>query len=278
MFLPLSFRQYVGKKIKGNKWIAKVVSHLNYAKLLRSLQKLDTKKPIDFDRFNIAVYSQAGEDGILFLLTHILPVKGKYCVEFGVEDATECNTRLLIEKFNWQYLHMDGGNYSTTKTKIQKEFITAENINFLFEKYNVPNDLDILCVDIDYSTYYVLEAIHPRYRPSIIVVEYNASLGYTDSLVVKRQDDRMWDGSVYFGASLKALTLLLNERGYSLVYCDRKGISCYFILTSLTEIITIPHLNNLEKLYRKPQYGMRNEFGYKGHPPAKNGDIFLEIK
>tara|TARA_Y100001935_G_C17281180_1_gene497571 strand:- start:1118 stop:1249 length:132 start_codon:yes stop_codon:yes gene_type:complete len=43
---------------------------------------------------------------------------------------------------------MDGGNENDA-INLKKEFITAENINELFEKYNVPESFDLLSIDID---------------------------------------------------------------------------------------------------------------------------------
>lgn len=275
--LPLSFRQYWGRKFKENKIVSKITAERNYSKLSERLDTLSSECPVDLDRFNIKVFSQAGEDGVLACLMKLIKPRSNFCVEFGVEDASECNTRLLIEKYKWRYLHMDGSFYKDAKTDIKTEFITAVNINLLFDKYNVPADLDILCVDIDYSTYYVLEALDEKYKASVVVVEYNASLGPSEVKVVKRQDDRMWDGTMYFGASLKAITNLLNKRDYSLVYCDQYGISAFYVLNSVLSNIKIPNVNNIDKIYREPRYGQRNGNTYLGHPPARDGDNFITI-
>ena len=38
---------------------------------------------------------------------------------------------------------------------LYKEFITKDNINDLFKKYNVPNKFDVLSIDIDYNDLWV---------------------------------------------------------------------------------------------------------------------------
>jgi hypothetical protein len=68
------------------------------------------------------IYSQNGEDGILLRILEILGLlpgstvqdittgeggrRGGYYVEFGVEDGTQCNTRILRERFNYTGLLM----------------------------------------------------------------------------------------------------------------------------------------------------------------------------
>ena len=92
------------------------------------------------------VYSQNGEDGILLWILSELGMlddrkdtasQSRYFVEFGVEDGYECNTRFLRERFGWQGLLMDGSN-TNASLNLQQEFITAEGINELFDKYSVP--------------------------------------------------------------------------------------------------------------------------------------------
>jgi hypothetical protein len=62
-----------------------------------------------------------------------------------------------------------------------------------------------------------------------VVVEYNALLGPDRALRVKPDPDREWDGSLYFGASLKSLEQLGRRRGYSLVGCDLSGVNAFFV-------------------------------------------------
>lgn len=47
------------------------------------------------------VYSQNGEDGVLEAIFAAIGVTNRFFVEFGCEDATECNTAFLLEQ-GWQ--------------------------------------------------------------------------------------------------------------------------------------------------------------------------------
>lgn len=105
------------------------------------------------------VFSQQGADGVLHRLLSDLgaPTGGSY-VEFGTQDATECNTRLLRERCGWRGLLMDG-DHQNASIGLQREFLSAENILELFGKYGVPTSLDILSLDINGNEYHILDRV-----------------------------------------------------------------------------------------------------------------------
>jgi hypothetical protein len=174
------------------------------------------------------IYSQNGEDGIIEFLLDSIGIENRYYVEFGVQDAAECNSRYLRERCHFSGLLMDG-SFSNHSIHLFKEFVTKENINQLFEKYKVPCKFDLLSIDIDYNDLWVWRAIHPRYAPNIVVIEYNATFPPPISVTVPYQPDERWDGTSFFGASLSALNLVAEEKGYSLVYCENLGVNAFFV-------------------------------------------------
>jgi hypothetical protein len=129
----------------------------------------------DLRRFERNWYSQNGEDGILRIIFEKIGVTNRFCVEFGVQDGRECNTRYLLETAGWSGLRMDGGDHSACYGQVHKEFITAENICSVFDKYAVPREFDLLSIDIDGNDYWVWRALE-GYTPRVVVIEYNASL------------------------------------------------------------------------------------------------------
>ena len=48
-----------------------------------------------------SVFSQVGEDGIIQAAFQCMGTTSKYFVEFGVEDGSQCSTRLLRERHGW---------------------------------------------------------------------------------------------------------------------------------------------------------------------------------
>ena len=97
------------------------------------------------------VFSQNKEDGVIKKLNILLnKTHNGFYVEFGTEDAQECNTRYLRENFDWHGLLMDG-SHENLAINLHKEDITHSNILGLFEKYNVAENFDLLSEDTDYA-------------------------------------------------------------------------------------------------------------------------------
>lgn len=194
---------------------------------------------VELEFFERKVFSQNGEDGIIESLLTVIGIKNKYYVEFGVESGIECNTRHLRENLGFTGLLMDG-RHEDHSIGLHKEIVNAENINDLFSKYNVPNEFDVLSIDIDFNDLYVWKAISDIYKPSIVVIEYNAEHAPPKSLTVRYDSNRFWDGTNYFGASLAALNHVAKEKGYTLVYCDRNGVNAFFVKDELLDKLIFP--------------------------------------
>lgn len=206
---------------------------------------------IDLLLYEKSVYSQNGEDGVIEEILDRIGTDTKYAVEFGVEDGKQCNTRLLKEK-GWNVLQMDDGE--NNPSSIKKEFITAENINGLFEKYRVPENLDVLSIDVDFNDFWMWRAMDNKYKPRLVVIEYNATIPPNRAMTVKYDGNRMWDGvSAYFGASLLALYRLGKQKGYGLVYCDKKGVNAFFVRNDLLNSNLLARTPR--QVYRKVGYG-----------------------
>jgi hypothetical protein len=150
------------------------------------------------------------------------------------------------------------------KLDIKNERITAENIENLFQKYQVPENFDLLSIDIDYNDFWVWKAI-TKFHPRVLVIEFNSSILPTESKVVPYDPNAQWDGTNYFGASLLALKNLSLEKNYTLLGCDNNGVNAFFCKSELVENFKI---QNIEDLYRSPKYGEKINGEHIGHPPS----------
>ena len=154
---------------------------------------------------------------------------------------------------------------------VKIERVTAENIQELFKKYNVPKNFDLLSIDIDYNDYWVWKAI-TDYHPRAVVIEYNSSIPPNESKSVPYDPNAIWDGTNYFGASLLALKNLGLSKGYTLVGCDNNGVNAFFIKTDLINNFQIP---KIEKCFRPPQYGEILNGKHIGHPKSTKNLPFV---
>jgi len=215
-------------------------------------------------------YSQNGEDGIIAEIFSIIGATDRHYVEFGVEDGSECNTRLLREK-DWKGVMFDGG-FDNPEIGLHQEFITATNIRELFAKYDTPEELDLVSIDIDGNDYYVWEALcgesphlpenpGPAYRPRVVVIEYNARFRPPDARTIKYDPEFEWErGSQYMGASAQALWSLGRKLGYTLVYADSNGVNLFFVRDDVLTKGVISGfgknaaIGNVRSIYRSPSY------------------------
>jgi len=215
-----------------------------------------TSKVYNLNWFEKRVYSGSGEDGILEAIFYKIGVVNKFFVEFGYGDGQGYwNSMLLYKKKGWKGIWMDDIDRKTVNPDVHQEFITAENINQVFKKHNIPSQFDLLSIDIDGNDYWVWKALSREYRPRVVVIEYNAKLPPTVSKVIKYEEDFKFDGTDYFGASLLALMKLAKSKGYSLVGCDNSGVNAFFVIDECAGDFYLR--NNIEKIYRTPKYGIK---------------------
>jgi len=216
-------------------------------------------KEIDLRLYEKRLISQYGEDGVIEKIFQLIDTTNKYYVEFGAGEGHFCsNTKYLREKYGWTGLLLDGACYScltnmadNQRINLHKEFVTAENICHLFEKYNVPLEFDLISIDIDRNDFYVWKSLSRWYRPRIVIIEYNGGFNYNEDKVIKYSPHAMWDSSRYFGASILAFFNLGKTLGYSLIY-DSEGVNLFFIRDDILESckIKFKNQNNIKKLYR----------------------------
>jgi hypothetical protein len=215
-------------------------------------------------RHGFKVFSQADEDGIIQEIFNRIGTTNRTFIEFGVETGIECNTvKLLLE--GWRGLWLDGlannvanirTNFSTFvdagRLQIVEAFITAENIDALFEQGGVTGEIDLLSIDIDRNDYWVWKAIEVV-KPRVVAIEYNASLRPPLSLVVPYDARAIWNQTNYFGASLEALTRLGREKGYRLVGCNFAGSNAFFVRNDAAGDHFFDPATS-EELYEPPRY------------------------
>jgi hypothetical protein len=248
------------RKLRG---IAKrlVFSPLNLRRDVRFRREvLRSRAPIrDLTRYERRIYSQNGEDGILQAIFARVGTTNRYFVEFGVEDGSQCNTRYLADRQGWRGLLLDG-RYEDPVRSLHREFVTAENINALFVQYEVPREFDLLSIDIDGNDLWVWSSIDERWRPRVLVIEYNSSVGPDTALTIPYDPAFSWDGTTYFGSSLRALCALAQLRGYALVACDSCGVNAFFVRAELVAALGEPA--TVGRAFRPPYYGRH----LCGHP------------
>ena len=206
------------------------------------------KEVIDLSDYLSQICSQNGEDGVIEHIFDIIGNSSKFYVEFGATDGNWLsNTKHLREAKGWSGLLMDC-DYENPLINLHKHTITAENINDLFEQYEVPADLDLLSIDIDGNDFYIWKALDKKYRPRLVVIEHNANYPPTQDMIIPYNPNHVWDGTTYFGANITALYNLARQKGYSLIYAEPSGCNLFFIPDELANHPFL-NMNNIFGLY-----------------------------
>lgn len=198
-------------------------------------------------------YSQHGESLVLNSLFEKIGTVEKYGVEFGASNGYHLsNLRFFLES-GWTGLQMEG--FVNTGSEVKQEFITKENINELFDKYQVPQIFDLLSIDIDGNDYWVWKEINRE--PNVVIVEYNSNFPVDLSVALEYNPNHTFDGSHAYSASFKAFCNLAEQKGYYLyqevAYCNLIFVKNIFkqIAPSLFTNISLPFHQHGQNLHGK---------------------------
>lgn len=210
------------------------------------LTKQRIANPNSLEGYGYKVYSQNDEDGIIHEIFSRIGVTNRRFVEFGVQNGLESNCHLLLF-YGWEGLWIEGSAeycdeiitkfrpvMNSGQLKLINAFINKENINKLISSENYCGEIDLLSIDIDGNDYYiweVLDVVNPR----CVIIEYNGK--FPPDLNWKQAYDagHIWGGSDWHGASLKALEMLGNKKGYSLVGTNLRGCNAFFVRDDLVD-------------------------------------------
>lgn len=185
--------------------------------------------------FEKKIHSQFNEDGVILHLAECLGIARGTFFEFGIgpaagtsiADGLEGNLVTLRER-GYTGVFLDGNDYPY-EAGVRCEFITALNINVLYQKHGLPDDLDFMSIDVDGQDFWIWMALD--YRPKVIIIEYNGSHGIDDSMSVGFDLEFRWDWTNYQGASLMAMNKLATSKSYKLVYSN--GVNAIFLRNDL---------------------------------------------
>jgi hypothetical protein len=199
------------------------------------------------------IFSQYGQDGVIDSIFKNLEFANNppYFVDCGGGEEKD-NTRLLWEKMNWNGLIINKKPFKSVQDNVAvcNRYITSENIIPTFVEFNVPNEPDLISIDIDSIDLWIFKKIIQEYNPQCVCVEYNCNYPIGRAITLPNMQSEIVRDRAQ-GASLKALHLVGLKYGYALIHtvdpCD-----CFFLRKDLIDSTDIPDLSKFNNSCNKP--------------------------
>ena len=191
-------------------------------------------------------------------LVQLIPNKNKVVIDVGASvGASPAFTLMNNPNYCSKGLCVEGAkaNADKLKAKVQDKpyidvhngMITPDNVISLFEQYNIPLDPDVYKQDIDGYDLTLLRTIFAAgYRPKILYVEYNEKIPPSIKFEVKYEPEHFWDGSHFFGFSLRSGYEVFKANDYVILALP-DGNNILAVHTSFMNIAQLP----IDELYRK---------------------------
>jgi len=208
-------------------------------RLLRWAATDDEMSPSD------AAYSLLGRNDIDGLLLYFFARGGftnRIAVDIGAGDCLNGNTANLVLFHGFRAFFIDGDErglevgrqvYQVLQPKVAPTFIhaflDADGVNDLLRRNNVPDDVDLLSIDIDSVDVFIAERL--RIEARVVIVEFNNLWGPDESFSVPNSTGfrRELDRFLYGGASPAAFDKVLTAKGYKLVAVSSSGYDAVFV-------------------------------------------------
>jgi len=186
------------------------------------------------------VTSQAGEDGMLAELLSRAEISGGWCVELGAWDGKQLsNTWRLWHEQGWHAVLIEGDatrarELARSTTGIDRVEVfegyaaagTDMSLDAIFARSAMPKVFDVLSLDVDGDDYHLWEDLD-RYRPRIVIVEYNSSF--------PPEIDFVQEPGQYIGTSALALARLGQKKGY--VVAGLNAVNLFMVDGSMAPLL-----------------------------------------
>jgi hypothetical protein len=132
-------------------------------------------------------------------------------------------------------------------------FVTRENACELFSQAGIPQEFDLLSIDIDGNDYWVWEALAAHYRPRVVVIEINPAYPPPRRWVMEYNPTHAWRFDNYFGASLESMNALGKRLGYRLIGMESAGVNAFFVREDQLALTGFPELTP-EQAFQTPRF------------------------
>ena len=219
---------------------------------------LQTKK------FDLEIHGH-GEAKELIELTKKLDITSGYYVDIGASDGWSSSATYPFAKnnnFSGLSIELDDKKFKKMQfvynkfenAYISKSKVTPDNINKVLDKFDVPQNFDILNLDIDSYDLFVIKKLLESYRPKIVSMEINEKIPPPIYFTVTYDENHFWKGDHFFGCSLQAAyeeLINFDYKIYTVVYNNAifipKEINLNFQNLTVEEFYKDGYVNKLDR-------------------------------
>ena len=107
-----------------------------------------------------------------------------------------------------------------TNVELVRTYVSSHTISNLLKGFDqIPNNFDVLNLDIDSFDYHILKALLQDFKPKLCVIEWNRSYPPSVFFSVSNDPTIRWDSTsgLFQGASLSAYEGLLSNFNYKII-------------------------------------------------------------
>ena len=166
-----------------------------------------------------------GEAKKLIELCEKFQINKGYYVDIGASDGwTSSATFPFAKSKNFSGLSIEPDSEKFKNEFIYKNFnniisnskVTPENVIYLLKEFDVPENFDLLNLDIDSYDLFVVKGLLDSFQPKIISMEINEKIPPPIYFTVTYDEKHFWEGDHFFGCSLQAAYQELCKFNYEL--------------------------------------------------------------
>ncbi|MDE2473326.1 MAG: hypothetical protein KGL35_32625 [Bradyrhizobium sp.] len=221
------------------------VAQKNLVATWKQLQAAGVILPLE--QVGFSRFSEFEEDGHLLYLLTLAGSGSRTVVEISSQDGRICMATNLLVHHRWRGFLFDGdpvfvaegrrffGRHPATRALppvVQSEWFTRANVNGVMASAGVPNEVDVLSLDIDGNDLHLWNAM--TLRPRILICEFNNVIPSELALTIPYQADFNYaalppDQALFRSASLAGYVAVCRRKGYRLVGINALGFNAIFL-------------------------------------------------
>ena len=202
---------------------------------------------LPFDQVGFSRFSEFEEDGHLLYLLTLAGSTSRTVVEISSQDGRVCMATNLLVHHRWRGFLFDGdpvfvkegrrffASHPATRSAppvMRAEWFTRDNVNHALAAAGVPEEVDVLSLDIDGNDLYLWSAM--KTRPRILICEFNNAVPSGLALTIPYRPGFSFatlpaDQAMFRSASLAAFVAVGRRKGYRLVGMNALGFNAIFL-------------------------------------------------